>query len=317
MYPLFLHYITKSPIWGGTRLSDRYGKHGESETVGESWELAVRPFDCSRILNGPLGGRTLLEVLQEQTAQIMGNTDMTYGFPLLVKLIDADADLSVQVHPDDAYATATGQDRGKTEMWYIIEAEADSEIVYGLCEGVTRAQFVRAVQEGRLMPLLHRVPARAGDVFFIPSGLVHAIGKGILLAEIQQNSDLTYRIYDYDRTDAQGYKRALHVCEAIDVVRPMTEEQIEACRFEGHGGGNSDVLCDCAYFSVERMQVDGVLERLPRPYVRHMLVLTGKGTVTCDGVTYALESGDSVLLPASLPTLTLGGHFTALWTEGK
>lgn len=306
LYPLKLSPVTKSPIWGGTRLLREWGKRANAPTVGESWELTVRQGENSVIENGPLAGRTLGEALREAGL-------LSGEFPLLIKLIDAADALSVQVHPDDAYAARAEHDRGKTEMWYIVAADAGAEIVCGLSDGATREDLAKAVRENDPQRVLKTRKVRAGETYFIPAGLPHAIGRGILIAEIQQNCDLTYRMYDYGRLGPDGVPRALHIEKALDVVRPFTDAEIAALRFsratEDLSGG--EVLADCAYFRVERLQKGGAYTLPACGKWRHLLCLAGAATLVSDGVRYPVSKGDSYFLPP-LPAARIEGDLTAL-----
>ena len=221
-YPLKLSYVLKERIWAGTTLSsEEWNKTGNLSNAGESWELSVRTKEMCCVSNGPLAGTPLGELLSADPS-VLGCTVDVREFPLLVKLIDAGDSLSVQVHPDDAYAARVENDRGKTEMWYIVDARPGAELIMGLVPGTDMKTFRAAVRAGKFEHLLYRRPVQKGECYFIPAGLAHAIGAGILIAEIQQNSDLTYRVYDFDRRDAAGNLRELHVDKALDVIRPFS-----------------------------------------------------------------------------------------------
>lgn len=313
-YPFLLSYVTKSPIWGGTRLIRDFGRRTDAETVGESWELTVREKEKSVIRNGVYAGRTLEDVISEWGGNFIAPDFIGNGFPLLVKLIDACDRLSVQVHPDDSYAARVENERGKTEMWYIVDADEDAEIVFGLRDGATAEDFRAAVLDGDCERVLKRVKVHPGETYFIPAGMAHAIGKGILIAEIQQNCDLTYRVFDYNRRQPDGSLRELHVEKALDVVRPFTEEEIEAVRFARRSdllvGG--EALADCPYFRVERLAVNGSAILPACPEMRHLLCVEGEGALLLGDTAYPISKGDSYLLPPTLPTLTATGNFTVL-----
>ena len=315
-YPLFLSGVTKSPIWGGTRLPREWNKCApDGGTVGESWELTVRKNEMSVVQNGSLAGKTVGELMYSFPCELMGKTATADGeFPLLVKLIDAADRLSVQVHPDDSYAAYVENDRGKTEMWYIVDADEDAEIIFGLADGIDNAAFVSAFQKGELMSVLKTQKVRAGETYFIPAGLPHAIGKGILIAEIQQNCDLTYRVYDYERRGADGSLRELHVEKACDVIRPFDKGEIDAIRYSrGLPTSRETVLADCQYFRVEKLEIAQNAYTLPQNgYLRHLLCIDGEGKILCDGTPYLFHRGDSVLLPASLGDITILGNATVL-----
>lgn len=316
LYPLFLSGVTKSPIWGGTRLPNEWNKHAlDGGTVGESWELTVRSKEMSMIQNGTLAGTPVGVLLQDLSAQLMGKSSLSNNaFPLLIKFIDAADRLSVQVHPNDDYAARVENDRGKTEMWYIVDADEDAEIICGLVDGIDNAAFCAALESGKLMSVLKKQKVHAGETYFIPAGLPHAIGKGILIAEIQQNCDLTYRVYDYDRRQADGTLRELHIEKACDVIRPFDASEIDAIRYSrGLPTSREVVLADCDYFRVEKCNLAPNAYTLEQnEYLRHLLCLNGEGKIECDGVSYSFQRGDSILLPACLPDVLLTGTGTVL-----
>lgn len=316
LYPLFLSGVTKSPIWGGTRLPREWNKCApDGSIVGESWELTVREQEMSTVQNGTLSGITVGELLQSNAETLMGKSTRAGGeFPLLIKFIDAADRLSVQVHPDDAYAARVENDRGKTEMWYIVDADENAEIICGLADGIDNAAFCEALQKGELMSALKMQKVHAGETYFIPAGLPHAIGKGILIAEIQQNCDLTYRVYDYDRRGADGTLRQLHIDKACDVIRPFSDNEIDAIRYSrGLPTSRDAVLADCEYFRVEKLDLHEHTHALHKnDYLRHLLILSGEGRIECDNVSYPFHRGDSILLPAILEDVTLQGNATVL-----
>lgn len=301
LYPLRLHYMVKSAIWGGHRLS-AYGKQTEDLNMAETWELACREKENAMIENGPLAGMALRDYFRDFGTELIGKEIGKQGFPLLVKLIDAKDDLSVQVHPDDAYAARVEHDRGKTEAWHILEAETGASIIYGLTPGTTPDDFREAVGKSEFSHLLCRVPVKPGDTFFIPSGMVHAIGKGVLLAEVQQNSDLTYRVYDYDRRDKEGNTRPLHLEKAMDVIRPFTEEEVTAARYARTDGVHSStLLADCPYFCMQLLPEDTEMSlTVGEQHFIHLLCLAGETVLTWQKEEYLLQKGDSWLLPAGL-----------------
>ena len=316
LYPLFLSGVTKSPIWGGTRLPREWNKCApNSEIVGESWELTVRKNEMCTVQNGALTGISIGEILRDSFSQLMGKSTATNGeFPLLIKFIDAADRLSVQVHPDDSYAARVENDRGKTEMWYIVDADENAEIICGLADGFDNAAFYNALQKGELMSALKTKKVHAGETYFIPAGLPHAIGKGILIAEIQQNCDLTYRVYDYDRRQADGSLRELHIDKACDVIRAFDRNEIEAIRYSrGLPASRDQVLADCAYFRVEKLDLQKNTQTLRQNgYLRHLLCISGEGFIEWNGTTYSFCRSNSILLPAELDNMTLVGNGTVL-----
>lgn len=309
-YPLKLSGIPKQAIWGGTRLKRDYGKKADFDAIAESWELSVREGATNLVENGCGAGRSLAECLSEMGLDAVQPGYDGKVFPLLIKLIDAESPLSVQVHPDDAYAKTKGVGNGKTEMWVVIDAKPGAELVMGLADGVNRAGFSIAVAEKKFDGVMKRVPVKGGDVFFIPSGMLHAIGGGILIAEVQQNCDTTYRVWDYDRRDRDGNLRPLHVKEALDVVRPFAEGECDAIRFEGKETLlPGETLANCRYFEVSRLAVSGKTDfPVPADRFTHLLVLDGAVTVSGSGETVECRAGDSVLIPAGTENPTLDGN---------
>ena len=260
LYPFFFKPILKDYIWGGRRLADLGRPLPESGTIAESWEIAGHPDGMTRVINGCYAGKTLQELLVELGEKLVGTRNqwaLELGkFPLLVKLLDANRRLSVQVHPDDDYAQAhAGNDLGKTEMWVVLQAEPDAAIIYGLEKTLTPEDLREAISAGTFEACLHRVPINAGNHICVPSGTVHAILEGALIAEIQQNSNTTYRVYDWNRVGSDGKPRALHIDQALDVINyqqvgltlsdPVIIEENQTRRQER--------LCQNPYFTTERI----------------------------------------------------------------
>ena len=259
--PLALEAHLAPAIWGGHVLTGRFGKPGDpNATIGEAWEC----WDEDRVASGLYAGRTLGELRGELGGALLGPLDPARAFPLLTKFIDAHAALSVQVHPDDAYAQRVeGQPNGKTECWYVLEAEPGAQIVLGWTRDTSRAEYLERVARGTLDELLRQVPVRAGDAFYLPAGTLHAIGRGIVLYETQQTSDLTYRIYDYGRLDATGRPRALHVEKAADVLdyRAATGGALRPLDYELEGLRRTTLVAG-ASFVLERVEADASARRL-------------------------------------------------------
>lgn len=312
-YPLKLSYITKSPLWGGRRLLDGFGLNAPSDTVGEAWMLSVREKEMSTIQNGCASGMTMRQYIDELgDASVIGTAFTGGDFPLLIKLIDACDKLSVQVHPDDDYAARVENDRGKTEMWYIVEADEGAEIIYGLKDGISAEDFRAAVRAGNLADTMHHCPVHAGETYFIPSGMLHAIGSGILIAEIQQNCDLTYRVYDYERRGADGSLRELHVDKALDVTVPFTEEAVRFIRYEA-GEQDEETLAHCRYFKTRKLTVTAQTEiTVGEESFAYVLCISGDGALICEDETYPLATADGYFLPANLGNVTLRGDMTVL-----
>lgn len=288
-YPLKLSPAFKEIIWGGDRLKKDFGKVCDFEKLAESWELTCRYDGMNVIENGEYAGMTLGDYLGDEAN----------GFPLLIKLIDACDRLSIQVHPDDAYAKEKEGEFGKTEMWYIVDADPGAKLVYGL-KDYDKETFAAAAKDGTLEKYLNFVEVHKGDVFFIPSGCVHAIGAGILIAEIQQSSNVTYRVYDYNRVGKDGKLRPLHVDKALDVIVDYTPEQIENIRFEN--GKTEGSLANCKYFKVDRLIGEQNLHA--DDSFLHVLCLDGEGNI--DG--YPMKKGDSYYLPKGLGTVHVSGN---------
>lgn len=313
LYPMRLSALPMERLWGGDKLGKFYNKNCESGT-GETWELSVREKEKSVVSNGMLAGKTLYDVVDADKS-LVGERFAGGEFPLLIKFIDAADDLSVQVHPDDEYAAKVENDVGKTEMWHIVEAEPGAKLVYGLADGVTVEDFARAVREGKTQAALKYVEVHAGETYFIPAGLVHAIGGGILLAEVQQNCDLTYRVYDFDRLDKNGKPRELHTEKAIECVKCFTDAEIDAVRY-ARGRGDAETLADCPYFKVSRLEVNGTrdVEATKESFVS-LLCVNGRGKLIFDGAEYEICRGDSYFLPAGLGISTFEGEMTVILSQ--
>ncbi len=317
-YPLKLTYIAKNAIWGGKKLMNEWGKQSSDDAIAETWELSVRDREMAIILNGEAKDMTLREYIAACGADcVCPDYTLDKPFPLLIKFIDAADRLSVQVHPDDTYARDVEGDVGKTEMWYIVDAEEGAEIVCGLADGVSEADFAAAVKEGRTADVLKHVPVKKGDFFFIPAGQVHAIGAGILIAEIQQNSDLTYRVYDYDRVGADSQKRPLHVEKALDVTRVWNDSDCNAVAFSrGNECSDGVLLANSKYFSVVKKTVRSrSLATVTKKSFCHLLCIEGNGTLAFGNDSLDISRGDSFFLPAGMGEYSLDGDLTVICSE--
>lgn len=300
-------------LWGGDKLGKFYNKNC-AEGTGETWELSVREKEKSVVSNGIFKGKTLYELIDEDKS-LMGTRFAGGEFPLLIKFIDAADDLSVQVHPDDEYAARVENDVGKTEMWHIVEAEPGAKLVYGLGKGVTPEDFALAVRSGETLSALNQIEVHAGETYFIPAGLVHAIGGGILLAEVQQNCDLTYRVYDFDRLDKSGKPRELHTEKAIECVKCFSHEDIDAIRFES-GSRGGETLADCRYFKVKRLGISSKRKiSVTEESFVHLLCISGGGKLIYEDEEYEICRGDSYFLPAGLGDLSLEGNMTVILSQ--
>ena len=224
--------ILKEKLWGGTKLMDKLGKSSMEQQIGESWEISDVEGDCSIVQEGALQGKTLRNLVETYKDKLVGKKNYNrFGnkFPLLIKFIDAKKDLSVQLHPDDTIAQQKHDSFGKTEMWHIVQADQNAAIIVGFKDRITKAQYQHHVQAKTIEDVLNRVEVKPGDTFFVYPGLIHAIGAGVLLAEIQQTSDVTYRIYDWDRKDKNGKTRELHQEEALEAIDFKTKDQYDIC----------------------------------------------------------------------------------------
>ncbi len=304
-YPLKLKPVTKYIIWGGNYLKDNFGYKSDDDNIAEAWITTCRPDGVNIIENGEEAG-TALDAYIEKAGK-----ENVYGdfedFPLLIKFIDANDKLSVQVHPDDAYAKANGLDAGKTEMWYIVDAKEGASLVYGLCDKIkpTAKELLEYNEQGKLAEKLNFVPVKKGDCFFIPAGLVHAIGEGIVIAEIQQNSNTTYRMYDYDRVGKDGKKRELHIEKAAEVIKTEFDGNFISGKVVDE---TKTILCDCELFSVGKFIVTGCDLSIEGGTMTSIICLDGNASIMCDGKEYAVSKGDSYLLPKALSGVTVKGN---------
>ena len=308
LYPLKLSPVCKEAIWGGNTLKEKYNKIADIENLAESWELTVRADGMSVIENGAFSGVPLEQYIIEHGNDVIAKGFDGDRFPLLLKLIDAAAPLSVQVHPDDAYSLSNEGELGKTEMWYVLKAKEGAKLVYGLKEGHDSATMAQAIENGRVEDELNYVDVHEGDVFFIPSGLVHAIGEGIVIAELQQNSNITYRVYDYGRIGKDGRPRELHVKKSLDVIKPYSEEQISRIRFEC--GYDNETLAACKYFCAKKIDVGCEREIEVRDGFVSLLCLDGECGIIHNGISYEMKKGDSYFLPAGLGKCVIRGSAT-------
>ena len=299
LMPLKLTPECKEIIWGGNRLKNEYNKVSSLSNIAESWELTVRPDGMNKIVGGQYDGYTLQQYIDENGSSVITNKTLDF-FPLLIKFIDACDNLSVQVHPDDTYGLAHANSLGKTEMWYIIDALPGAQLVYGLKEGVTNEMFAKAIEENKVEEMLNYVPVHKGDVFFIPAGMVHAIGAGILLAEIQQNSNITYRVYDYNRVGKDGKPRELHVNDALNVIVNRNDSDVDAIRYS-RGKSIDSNLANCEYFRVDKYNIgSAVFFNVDLKSFNSVLCLDGEGEIFCDNKTYPIKKGDSYFIPAGI-----------------
>jgi len=315
LYPLRLTAVSKEILWGGDRLKRCFGKSAPFARIAESWELTVRSAEMNLIGNGPCTGMTLADYISENGNETVSPHYDGTRFPLLIKFIDAADRLSIQVHPDDSYAIPNEGELGKTEMWYIVEADPGAQLVYGLKDGLSAADFAEAVHSGCIGDTLRYTEVHKGETYFIPAGQVHAIGAGILIAEIQQSSNVTYRVYDYDRRQADGTLRQLHTDKALDVVKIRSDEEIDAIRY-ANAAPEETLLAACPFFRVRRFDA-GHLPRTvtPADSFIHLLCVEGAGEIVCGSETYALAAGDSYFIPRGCAPCTVTGDAVILLSE--
>jgi len=305
LYPMKFEPVFKDYLWGGNEL-ERFNKFSDASVIAESWEVSANRDGMSIISNGELKGSSLEDVFKWFPKDLCG-IGSHKQFPLLIKFIDAKLPLSVQVHPDDTYAFQyEGGSLGKSEMWYIVDAKPGARLVYGLKEGVSKEDFSKAVEEGKISDTLNYVEVKKGDWINIPAGLVHAIGEGIIVLEIQQNSNITYRVYDYDRKDAHGNTRELHIDKAMDVI-DFDGDSIPISQFVKFSSKN--YLEYNKYFAVEVVESkDSYTTDTDLASFHTYTVLEGSFEV--EGVL--VEKGETVLIPASMEEYTLRGSFFAI-----
>lgn len=308
--------IFKDYIWGGYRLKNDYGFDTGYDKTAEGWMLACHKDGMNTVDGGEYDGKTLQEVVDEVGKEkLLGKRSDKYPyFPVLIKLIDAYDNLSIQVHPDDKYAREVENEYGKTEMWYVLDAAKGATLIYGFKQEISSQEFKEAIENNTLLDKLNVVNVKKGDTFFIEAGTVHAIGKGAMIAEIQQNSNCTYRVYDYGRVGADGKPRELHIKKAIDVsktvppkydIKPMGETKYV-------DKNEVQLITKCDLFSVNRYKCTNRLTlNVSENSFMHILVIDGKGTV--DG--RAAKKGDSFLIPASYGDVIIGGNLEFLTTK--
>jgi mannose-6-phosphate isomerase len=321
LYPLKFEPILKERIWGGKRLETVLSKKlpDSDKKYGESWEVSGVAEENSIVRNGFLAGNTLNELVEVYMGDLVGEEIYErFGdeFPLLVKLIDASETLSIQVHPNDDVAEERHHAYGKTEMWYILDAEPNSKIYTGFKDTITKEDYLKALEDGKIDELLHVETPKKDDVFFIPAGRVHAIGKGVLLAEIQQTSDVTYRIFDWNRVDSQGKSRELHTNLAIDVV---DFNKVEQPKFSVKAEINkTQELISCQYFTVNRIKFQNPLQRDYNLLDSFIIFLCLEGSCSIiygSGKSEQIAKGETVLLPTELKDIILKPNGTCSLLE--
>ena len=315
MEPFLLQPACKDYLWGGTKLKTVYGKQSDLTPLAETWECSVHPDGPSVIASGPYSGRTLASFLEE-FPEALGEHGRAHGqMPILVKLIDAEKDLSIQVHPDDTFAQKHEGQLGKTEMWYVLRAQPGATLVYGFAHKVTPELVRRAIASDMLLPHLQTVPVHAGDVFQIEPGTIHAIGGGVLLAEVQESSNVTYRVYDYGRRDKNGQLRPLHIDKALAVMdfnaSPVVRQHQRIIQYTP--GMAKELVARCRYFQVERLCTSQACSiPITRASFLVLFTVAGMGVIASGERCIRIRTGDTVFVPAQDKTLSISGNLELL-----
>lgn len=314
-YIMKLEAPCKDYIWGGNRLRNEFGKKSDADKIAESWELSCHKDGESVVSNGEFKGKTLSEVITECGKEILGtNCQRFENFPILIKLIDALDNLSVQVHPNNDYALRVEKEYGKTEMWYIVDCDEGAELLYGFKHEISKEEFEQRIKNNTLLEVTNNVPVHKGDVFFIESGTLHAIGKGILIAEIQQNSNTTYRIYDYGRVGKDGKPRELHIEKAVEVTElvPPKYPTKPMGVVVAENGYDKQLLSTCEYFNVHKLNIyeQAELEATDGSF-NSILVLDGEGKIG----DVALKKGESCFIPAGFGKYIFEGKAEVILTD--
>lgn len=322
--PFLLRPSAKDYLWGGTRLNDEYAKDIDMSPLAETWECSTHPDGPSYVVTGEFRGKNLREVLQTHPEYIGTHPHISGELPILIKFIDAKKDLSVQVHPPDEYAAGKeGGQLGKTEMWYVLDASRDASLVYGLRTTTEETLIREAIERGTVERYLQKVSVKKDDIFFIEAGTIHALGAGVLVAEIQESSNLTYRLYDYDRVDKNGNKRDLHVDKALEVANltGMSEPRQPVRVLKYCLGVASELLCRCKYFEVYRMIVNTerrqkVTYQSDSMSFRVLLCVNGCGTIRFDKESLDIYKGDCLFVPAESVEIRIHGKLQFLDVRG-
>ncbi|MBY7142911.1 mannose-6-phosphate isomerase, class I [Virgibacillus sp. NKC19-3] len=313
--PIFLQPIFQEKIWGGNKLKTVYHYDIPSERTGEAWVISAHPNGSSVIENGPLKGKTLAEAWDAHGELFNKSVDREEAYPLLVKILDANDDLSVQVHPDDAFARdVEGVPYGKSECWYVLDAEPGSELILGH-HAETKQHMEKLMSDGEWDQLLRRVKVQPGDFIYVPSGTIHAIGGGIVILETQQSSDTTYRVYDYDRTDRDGNKRELHLEKAVAVTSvPHQNPQLNQEETVS-GDLTKTKLVENDYFGVSKWVLTGYVEQTMTTDFLQVSVIQGNAILTVDGKRFEMEKGTNFIMPHGIGKYELSGEaaFVVSW----
>lgn len=318
MYPIKTIPVFKNYIWGGDKLKTCFNKSFHLDNIAESWELSCHKDGNSIIANGMYSGLSLLELINKQGRDILGsNCSKLNYFPVLIKLIDARDNLSVQVHPDDDYALKIEKELGKTEVWYILDCDPDANILFGFNKNISKAEFASRISDNTLLDVMNKVSVKPGDVYFIPSGTVHAIGKGIVILEVQQNSNSTYRIYDYNRKDANGQSRPLHIDKASDVsiLEKLDIDNIKQPAHQQFDGYTKFLIARCNYFTSYSYNINSAATLAVTNTSFHSIIcINGSLELLSEHGNLNIIKGDSVFLPACYGRYDLVGNAEVIVT---
>ncbi len=313
LYPLQFEPILKERIWGGEKLKTILNKPITSNITGESWELSTVEGDVSVVANGEHKGKSLTELINDNPNEILGTeVHKQFGkqFPLLFKYLDAREDLSIQVHPNDELAKKRHNSFGKTEMWYVLQADEDARIIVGFKENSNADDYLENLENKTLLSILDSVKVDEGDVFFLETGTVHAIGAGLVIAEIQQTSDITYRLYDFERVDAAGNQRELHVDLALDAIN---YNKVDTHKKYDTELNQSNPVVDCPYFTTNFLPLDGKIsvDKTGNTFTAYMCV-DGSFELESEDTKFEYIKGDTILIPAALKTFSISGKASIL-----
>jgi len=309
LYPLKFNTIFKDKIWGGKKIKTVLGKDfSPLPNCGETWEISGVSGNVSTVANGSLKGKSLNKLIESYKTDLLGEEVFKHfgiNFPLLIKFIDANDDLSIQVHPDDKLAKQRHNSFGKTEMWYIFQADPNSSLIVGFNKNTDKSEYLESLTNGKLTSILNREEAKAGDCYFIPAGRVHTIGKGLLLAEIQQTSDVTYRIYDFDRIDDKGQLRELHTEESVESLDYNSYPQYKTSYLERLN--DTSPLVSCQYFTTNLLSFNKTIEKDYKKIKSFVIYICFEGGATLETVqgVFEIKMGDSYLIPYSVKEIKL------------
>ncbi|TDS14498.1 mannose-6-phosphate isomerase type 1 [Maribacter caenipelagi] len=308
IHPLKFRPILKERLWGGTKLKEVFGKPIESDITGESWELSTVKGDISVVANGSLEGKSLQDLIDSNAEELLGKSVVErFGkeFPILIKFIDAKQDLSIQLHPNDALAKERHDSFGKTEMWYIMDADPKAELIVGFNKDVTKEEYAESIDNDTLLDLLNYEQVKEGDTFFINTGKIHAIGAGVMLAEIQQTSDVTYRVFDFNRKDKEGNLRELHTDLALDAVDYEKKDDFIVSYDKAKNEVNT--MVDCPYFKTNFIELTENLDldTTQRDSFTIFMCVGGEAKISTAVGEVSIKSGETALLPASTQKISL------------